>query len=176
MNATYTIDAAHSNAHFTVRHMMITNVHGGFRNVSGTIVADGNPSQSTVDAVIDASSINTGDEQRDAHLKSADFLDVAHYPSITFKSKKIEPAGDGELKVTGDLTIHGVTREVVLKAEGPTPEQKDPYGNTRIGLSASTKIKRSDFGLTWNAVLETGGIAVGDELKVEIDISAIKKA
>jgi polyisoprenoid-binding protein YceI len=177
MKATYSIDPAHSNALFTVRHMMITNVRGGFRKVTGTIVYDpDNVPGSSVEATIDAASINTGDEQRDAHLRSADFLDVEHYPNITFKGKKVEPKSPGELKVTGDLTIHGVTREVVLTAEGPTPEQKDPYGKVRIGLSAATKIKRSDHGLTWNAVLEAGGIAVGDELKIEIDISAIKQA
>ena len=176
MKANYTIDPAHSNAQFSVRHMMITNVRGGFRSVTGTIVYDSEKiSDSTVEAVIDASTINTGEDQRDAHLKSADFLDAQKYPNITFKSKKVESAGSGELKVTGDLTIHGVTREVVLKVEGPTQESKDPYGNLRIGLSATTKIKRSDFGLTWNAVLETGGIAVGDDLKIEIDVSAIKK-
>lgn len=176
MKATYTIDPAHSNAQFTVRHMMISNVRGGFRSVTGTIVYDPDKlGDSTVEAVIDVATINTGDEQRDGHLKSADFLDVAQYPQITFKSKKVESAGSGEVKVTGDLTIHGVTREVVLQAEGPTPENKDPFGNVRIGLSATTKIKRSDFGLTWNATLETGGILVGDDLKIEIDVSAIKK-
>ena len=177
MKTTYKIDPAHSSASFTVRHMMITNVRGGFRQVNGTIVHDSETHrESNVDATIDASTISTNEDQRDAHLRSADFLDVEKYPTITFKSKKVEAAGSGEEKVTGDLTIHGVTKEVVLHVEGPTPETKDPYGNMRIGLSASTKIKRSDFGLTWNAVLEAGGIAVGDELKVEIDISAIKQA
>jgi len=177
MKATYSIDPAHSNAQFTVRHMMISNVRGGFRSVTGMIGYDpDNATESTVEATIDASTISTLDEQRDTHLKSADFLDVEHYPAITFKSRKVDAAGPGELKVTGDLTIHGVTREVVLHVEGPTPEHKDPFGNIRIGLSASTRIKRSDFGLTWNAALETGGFLVGDELKIDIDISAIRKA
>lgn len=172
---TYKIDPAHSSAHFVVRHMMITNVRGGFSGVTGTIDYDPkNPTQSHVDVVIDASKISTLDAQRDAHLKSPEFLHVEQHPTITFKSKKIAPAGDDEFKITGDLTIHGVTKEVVLNAEGPTPEGKDPFGNIRIGASATTKIKRSDFGLTWNAALETGGVAVSDELKIELEISAIK--
>jgi polyisoprenoid-binding protein YceI len=155
--------------------MMITNVRGGFSGVQGTIEYDPeNPSQSSIDVVIDPSKINTLDEQRDAHLKSADFLHVEEHPAITFKSKKIVPDGDGKWKITGDLAIHGVTKEVVLNAEGPTSEGKDPFGNTRIGASATTKIKRSDFGLMWNAALETGGLLVGDELKVELEVSAIR--
>src|SRR5207245_2264568 len=139
-----------------------------FSKVSGTVVYDpDNPGDTSIEAVIDATSIATREDARDTHLKSADFLDVEKYPTITFKSKKVEPAGDGELKVTGDLTIHGVTKEVALKVEGPTPETKDPWGNVKMGTSATTKIKRSDFGLTWNAVLETGGILVGDEVKIE---------
>jgi polyisoprenoid-binding protein YceI len=172
---TYKIDPAHSSAHFVVRHMMITNVRGGFSAVQGAIEYDPeNPNESRVDVVIDASTINTLDPQRDAHLKNPDFLNVEQYPTITFKSKKMTPAGGGEWKITGDLTIHGVTKEVVLNAEGPTPEGKDPFGNTRIGASASTKIKRGDFGLTWNAALETGGILLGDDLKVELEVSAIR--
>ncbi len=175
MKTTYKIDPAHSSAQFVVRHMMISNVRGGFSGVQGTIEYDpDNPSESRIDVVIDASKISTLEEQRDAHLKSPDFLHVERHPTITFKSKKIVRAGDGEWKVTGDLTIHGVTKEVVLNAEGPTPEGKDPFGNTRIGASASTKIKRSDFGLTWNAALETGGILVGDDLKIELEVSAIR--
>jgi len=175
LKTTYKIDPAHSTAQFVVRHMMITNVRGGFSGVQGTIDYDPeNPGNARVDVVIDASKINTLDEQRDAHLKSADFLHVEQHPTITFKSKKIAQAGDGEWKITGDLTVHGVTKEVVLNAEGPTAEGKDPYGNTRIGSSASTKIKRSDFGLTWNAALETGGILVGDDLRIELEVSAIR--
>ncbi len=114
------------------------------------------------------------DEQRDAHLKSADFLDVEKYPTITFKSKKIAKSGDDEWNVMGDLSVHGVTREVVLKVDGPSAEGEDPFGNTRMGASATTKIKRSDFGLTWNATLETGGILVGDDLKIELEVSLIR--
>lgn len=175
MKTAYRIDPAHSSAQFVVRHMMITNVRGGFSGVEGVLEHDPDkPTESRIDVTIDASKISTLDEQRDAHLKSPDFLHVEQHPAITFKSKKIAKVGDDEWKITGDLTIHGVTKEVVLNAEGPTPEGKDPYGNTRIGASASTKIKRSDFGLTWNAALETGGILVGDDLKIELDISAIK--
>ena len=175
MKVTYQIDPAHTSAQFSVRHMMITNVRGGFSKVEGTVVYDpDNPGESTVEATIDASSIKTMDEQRDAHLRSADFLHTEKHPTIAFKSKKVERTGEDEWKVTGDLTIHGASKEVVLKVEGPTAEVKDPYGNMRIGASATTKIKRSDFGLTWNAVLEAGGIAVGDELKLELEVSAIK--
>lgn len=175
MKTTYKIDPAHSSAQFVVRHMMITNVRGGFSGVQGTIEYDpANPTESRIDVVIDASKINTLDEQRDAHLKSPDFLNTEQYPTITFRSKKIVRADDVEWKITGDLTIHGVTKEVVLHAEGPTAEGKDPFGNRRIGASASTKIKRSDFGLTWNAAVETGGVLVGDELKIELEISAIR--
>lgn len=175
MKTTYKIDPAHSSANFVVRHMMITNVRGGFSGVDGTIEFDPqNPTDSRVEAVVNTSKINTLDENRDAHLKSADFLDAEKFPTMTFKSKKIAAAGEGEWKVTGDLTLHGVTKEVVLNVEGPTAEGKDPFGNVRIGASATTKIKRSDFGLTWNAALETGGILVGDDLKIELEISAIR--
>jgi Uncharacterized conserved protein len=170
MKTTYQIDPAHSSAQFTVRHMMITNVRGGFSSVKGKIVYDpDNLAESSVEAHIETASIKTMDEQRDAHLKSADFLDADKYPEIVFKSKKVEHG-----KITGDLTIHGVTREVVLQVDGPTPEAKDPYGNIRVGASASTKIKRSDFGLTYNAALETGGILIGDDLKLELEVSMIK--
>lgn len=175
MKATYKIDPAHSSAQFTVRHMMITNVRGGFSSVQGTVVYDpDSPGDTSIEAVIDAGSINTLDAQRDTHLKSGDFLDVEKYPNITFKSKKVVPADDGELTVTGDLTIHNVTREVVLKVEGPSTEGKDPWGNYRMGASATTRIKRSDFGLTFNAALETGGVLIGDDLKLELEVSLIR--
>jgi len=177
MKTTYTIDPAHSGAHFTVRHMMITNVRGAFRNVKGTVVYDAaNPADSSVEAEIDAASIDTRETQRDTHLRSADFLDAEKFPAITFRSTKVEPAGEAEWKVTGDLTIHGVTRPVVLNVEGPAPEGKDPWGNVRSGASATTKIKRSDFGLTWNAALETGGFLVGDELKIELELALVRAA
>ncbi len=174
MKTTYKIDPAHSHAQFVVRHMMITNVRGGFRKMEGTVVYDAeNASASSMDVTIDVNSLSTGEEDRDTHLKSADFLDAGKYPTITFKSKTVTKDG-ADLKVKGDLTIHGVTREVVLEVESPSGEQKDPYGNARIGASGVTKIKRSDFGLTWNAALETGGMLVGDDLKIELDASLIK--
>jgi polyisoprenoid-binding protein YceI len=175
MSTTWKIDPAHSSAQFVVRHMMITNVRGAFSNIQGSIVWDpANPAQSSVEAVIDATTVQTQEAARDAHLKSADFLDVEKYPTMTFRSTGIENAGDGELSLRGDLTIHGVTKSVVLKVEGPTAEGKDPWGNTRIGASATTKIRRSEFGLTWNAAIETGGILVGDDLKIELEVSLIK--
>jgi polyisoprenoid-binding protein YceI len=177
MKATWQIDPAHSIAHFVVRHMMITNVRGGFTGIKGTVIYDpDNLADSSIDVVIDAATISTGEPQRDTHLRSADFLNVEAFPEITFKSTKIESTGDGELKATGPLTIHGVTKEITLNLEGPTEEGKDPWGNTRIGASGKTKIKRSDFGLTYNAALETGGILIGDELKLEVEASLIKAA
>ena len=177
MKTTYTIDQAHSSAQFTIRHMMISNVRGGFSGIKGTVEYDpADPGAASIDVAIDTSTIRTLDDQRDAHLKSADFLDAEKYPTIAFKSTKVTPAGEGELNVTGDLTIHGVTKPVVLKVEGPTTEGKDPWGNIRMGASGTTKIKRSDFGLTWNAALETGGILVGDELKIELEVQMIKAA
>ena len=173
---TYQIDPAHSAAHFRVRHMMISNVNGEFTKVSGTVQLDAeNPANSTVEALIEAASINTREPQRDAHLKSADFFEVEKYPEIAFRSKSVAADGDGELSVKGDLTIHGVTREVTLKVEGPTPEAVDPWGNRRIGASATTKINRKDFGLGFNVALEAGGVLVGEEIKISIDIEAIRQ-
>ena len=174
MKTTWKIDPAHSAAHFVIRHLMITNVRGGFTNVQGTIVWDPDDlAASSVEATIDATTLNTGDPGRDTHVKSAEFLDVEKYPAITYKSKTIAKDGDGA-KVTGDLSIHGVTKVVVLQVDGPTGPEKDPWGNTRVGASATTKIKRSDFGLTWNAALETGGVMLGDEVKTELELSLIK--
>jgi len=175
MTTTYKIDPAHSSAQFVVRHMMITNVRGAFSNVQGAVAWDAaNPGRSSIEAVIDATTIHTQEAGRDAHLKSADFLDVEKYPTITFKSTGVESAGTDDHSIKGDLTIHGVTKPVVLKVDGPTAEGKDPWGNTRIGASASTKIKRNEFGLTWNSTLDTGGILVGDDLKIELEVSLIK--
>lgn len=175
MPATFQIDPAHSTAHFVVRHMMITNVRGAFSNLQGTVLYDpADLASSKIDVSIDAATIHTQVDERNAHLKSPDFFDVEKFPKITFQSKRIERGGDDELKVVGDLSIHGVTREVVLKVEGPTQEEKDPWGNVRIGASATAKIKRSHFGLTWNSALETGGVLVGDDVKIEIEVSLIK--
>lgn len=176
MSTKWQIDPSHSSANFSIKHMMIAKVHGGFEKLSGTMVYDAaDPSKSSVEAVIEASSINTREPQRDTHLKSADFFDVEKFPTLTFKSKRVEKTGDGELKVTGDLTIHGVTKEVVLNVEGPSEELKDPWGNTKIGISATTKIKRKDFGLTWNAALEAGGFLVGDDVTISLDVQFAKQ-
>jgi polyisoprenoid-binding protein YceI len=173
---TWLIDPAHTTVEFSVRHMMISNVKGRFNKVSGTVYAEGaNPKSVAIDAVIDAASIDTRVDKRDQHLKSPEFLDVAKYPTITFKSKGAEAAGEGKWKIKGDLTIHGVTRETVLDVNGPTPSIKDPMGNQRVGASATTRINRKDFGLTWNKMLETGGALVGDEVTISIDIEAIHK-
>jgi polyisoprenoid-binding protein YceI len=175
ITTTWNIDPVHSVAEFKVKHMMISNVKGQFTKVSGSIVLNEQDiTKSRVEASIDAASITTRDDQRDAHLKSADFFDVANYPALTFKSTEIRRAGDGELKVVGELTIHGVTRQVTFSVEGPSEPAKDPWGNTRIGLSASTRINRKDFGLTWNAALETGGILVGEEVAINLDVQLVK--
>jgi polyisoprenoid-binding protein YceI len=172
---TYQFDPAHSSANFKVRHMMISNVRGEFGKLTGTVTHNtDNPAASSATAEIDVASINTREPQRDTHLKSPDFFDVEKYPTITFRSKKIEPAGPSSHKVTGDLTIRGVTREVVLNVEGPTLEHKDPWGNIRSGLEATTKISRKDFGLIWNQALETGGVLVGDEVEISIDAELIR--
>jgi polyisoprenoid-binding protein YceI len=172
---TWNIDPAHSVAEFKVKHMMISNVKGRFSKLSGALVFDeSNLANSRIEVSAEAGSIQTGDEQRDAHLKSADFFDIEKFPSLSFKSKSVNTVRDGELSVEGDLTIHGVTRKVSFAVEGPTPPTKDPWGNTRIAVSASTKINRKDFGLTWNAALETGGILVGEEVTITLDTQFVK--
>lgn len=175
MKANYRIDPAHSSVQFSVRHLMISNVRGTFTGVKGTVAYDSNnPSATTVEAEIDSSTINTLEEKRDAHLKTAEFLDVEKFPAIKFHSTGVEKHGDG-FKVTGDLTLHGVTKPVVLTVEEVAPETKDPWGYTRVGASAKTKINRSDFGLTWNAALETGGFMIGDELKLDFELELVKE-
>ena len=170
------IDPAHSSVQFSIRHMMISNVRGEFAKVAGTVHADDKDvTRSTVEATIDAASIDTREAKRDEHLRSPDFLDVARFPTMTFKSKKIEKAGEGRYKVTGDLTLHGVTREVVLDVEGPTAPMKDPRGSVRAGAQATTKINRKDFGITWNKALDGGGVVVGEDVAVTIDVEGVKK-
>lgn len=172
---TWNIDPVHSVAEFKVKHMMISNVKGQFTGVQGVLVLDETDlTKSHVEASIEAASITTRDAQRDTHLKSADFLDVEKFPTLSFKSTRISRTGAGELAVAGDLTIHGVARNVIFTVEGPTPPAKDPWGNTRLGLSATTKISRKDFGLNWNAALETGGILVGDEVTITFDVQFVK--
>ena len=174
-NNQWVIDASHSNAGFTVKHLMITNVRGEFQKLEGTVSYDpARPEATTIEATIEVASINTRDEKRDGHLKSADFLDAEKFPKIAFKSKAVKAKGD-ELVVTGDLTIHGVTKEVVLEVEGPSAPTADPWGNQRVGATATTKIKREDFGMVWNAALEAGGVLVSNEVKITIDVSLIKQ-
>jgi polyisoprenoid-binding protein YceI len=172
---TWNIDPAHSAAEFKVKHMMISNVKGHFAKVTGTLILDESDlSRSRVEATIDASSIETRDAQRDTHLKSAEFFDVEKFPSLTFKSTSLRVVKDGELSVEGDLTIRDVTRKVVFSVDGPTPPAKDPWGNTRVGVAATTKISRKDFGLSWNAALESGGFLVGDDVTITLDVQFVK--
>jgi polyisoprenoid-binding protein YceI len=171
------IDPAHSTAQFAVHHLMISNVKGEFSKVTGLANLDENDlTRSTVEVNVDAATVNTREPQRDAHLRSADFFDVARYPTITFRSRRITPTGNGKFKMTGDLTIHGVTREVTFDVEGPTPAIKDPQGNVRVGASAIARINRKDFGLLWNAALEGGGVVVGDEVAIAIEVELVKQA
>ena len=172
---TWNIDPVHTTVEFKVRHMMITNVKGHFKPVSGVIAVDeADITRSHVEASIDAASVDTREPDRDAHLRSAEFLEVEKFPTLTFTSTRVTRDGERNLEVEGDLTIHGVTRKATFLVEGPTAPGKDPWGNLRIGLSASTKINRKDFGLTWNAALETGGILVGDEVTITLDVEAVK--
>jgi polyisoprenoid-binding protein YceI len=172
---TWNIDPAHSAAEFKVKHMMISNVKGKFTGLAGKLsLNDADVSKSSIEASIPVATVNTGDEQRDGHLKSADFFDVEKFPNMTFTSIRVVPNGAGEGKVTGELTLHGVTKLVTFEVEGPSQPAKDPWGNTRIGLSATAKINRKDFGLVWNAGLETGGVLVGEDVTISLDVEFIK--
>jgi len=170
------IDSSHSSVHFAVRHLVIAKVRGSFARWSGTVqVPDGDFSKATVNVAIDASSIETGVADRDAHLKSADFFDVAQFPELRFVGKRVQPRSDGAIDVIGDLTIKGTTREVVLGVE-QHGQVKDPWGNVRAAFTAKASIDRKDFGLTWNQVLETGGVMVGDRVDIEAEIEAVRQA
>src|SRR5438477_6496979 len=169
------IDSSHSSVHFSVKHLVIAKVRGTFARWSGTVeVPNGDFSNATVAVAIDASSIETGVPDRDAHLKAADFLDATQYPELRFVGKQVRPRSAGEIDVVGDLTIKGITREVVLRVE-QHGQAKDPWGNVRAAFTAKTSIDRKDFGLTWNQVLETGGVMVGDRVDIEADIEAVKQ-
>ncbi|HET8921705.1 MAG TPA: YceI family protein [Candidatus Acidoferrum sp.] len=171
------IDSQHSSAQFSVRHMAISTVRGAFSKVNGTVALDDKDiTKSVVDVTIDANTVDTREPDRDNDLRSDKFFDVAHYPTITFKSKKVEQAAPGKLKVTGDLTIRGTAKEVVLDVDGPTPAMKDPWGNTRVAVNATTKINRQDFGVKWNATLDNGGVVVGDDVNIVIDAELIRQA
>ncbi len=170
------IDSAHSEINFTVRHMMIANVRGRFENFAGSVEFDlENPENSSVEVEINTDSINTRESQRDAHLKSADFLDVETYPHMVFKSTKIEVLGENTGRIHGDLTIKDVTRAVVLDVTY-AGQAKSPWGTTSAGFTASTKINRKDWGLTWNVALETGGWLVGEEIKIDLEMEIVKQA
>jgi polyisoprenoid-binding protein YceI len=171
------IDSSHSSVHFSVRHLVIAKVRGTFARWSGTVqAAGGDFSKATIDVTIDASSIDTGVAQRDAHLKSPDFFDVAQYPELRFVGKRVEPRSgkDVDVVVHGDLTIRGITREVALHVE-QHGQAKDPWGNVRAAFTAKTTIDRKDFGLTWNQLLESGGVMVGDRVEIEAEIEAVKQ-
>lgn len=171
---TWTIDPAHSGAEFAVRHMMVSTVRGRFLALEGTLrIDEDDPTASSVTASIGTASVSTGQEQRDAHLRSDDFFAAEQYPAMTFVSKRVESDGDGAWKVTGDLTIRDVTREVVLdtQVEG---DGIDAFGKRRAGFTATATINRKDFGLNWNGVIETGGVVVGDKVKVTLDIAAVR--
>jgi polyisoprenoid-binding protein YceI len=171
---TWQIDAAHSDIGFAVKHMMISTVKGRFTDVSGTVAFDeADAAGSSVDVTINAASVDTRQEQRDTHLRSADFFDVENYPALTFRSRRVESVGSGEFRVVGDLTIRGATREVTLEVADEGRGQ-DPWGKERAGFSARTVIDRRDFGLTWNAALEAGGILVGNDVKISLEVQAVK--
>ena len=169
---TYALDASHSEVGFSVRHLMVSKVKGRFSDVSGTITIAEDPLASSVEVAIGTASIDTRDEQRDAHLRSPDFFDVEQYPNMTYRSTKVTPAGKGRWLVEGDLSLHGVTRNVPLEVsfEGAA---SDPWGGLRAGFSARAELDREDFGLGWNQVLETGGVVVGKKVNIEIEAEAV---
>lgn len=175
--AKWNVDTSHSQATFAVKHLVVTTVRGELGKVTGSATLDpADPGKSSVEVEIDVKAINTREEKRDAHLRSADFFDADKFPTIKFKSKKAEKAGEGKLKVTGDLTMRGVTKEVVLDVEGGTQEIKDPWGMTRMGFTATTKLNRKEFGVSWNKNLDNGGVVVSDEVAVLIEVELIKDA
>lgn len=173
---TWQIDPAHTAAGFSVKHLMISTVRGQFKGITGTINWDDQDvSKSTVDVTIDAKTVDTTEPMRDKDLRSDKFFDTDKYPTITFKSTKVEQVSAGKLKVTGDLTIHGVTKSVVLDVEGPSAQIKDPWGNARIAINATTKVNRQDYGVKWNANIDGGGVVVGDDVNITIDLEMVKK-
>lgn len=174
--STWHIDPQHSSAQFAVRHLGLSTVRGAFSKLSGTMVLDDQDiTKSTVQVTIDVNTVDTREPDRDKDLRSERFFDVAHFPSMTFKSTKVEQLAPGKLKVTGDLTIRGTTKEVVLDVDGPTPPVKDPWGNQRLAATGTTKINRQDFGVKWNAKLDNGGVVVSDDVNITIDVELIQK-
>lgn len=177
MTTTYELDPTHTYVGFSIRHVMVTQQRGQFHGVTGTLILNREEfAESRVEASIEVASVDTNVPQRDEHLKSADFFDAANYPNMTFVSKEIRPAAGGHWQVIGDLTLRGTTRSVTLDAEPISAESRDPFGMIKVGTSATTKISRKDFGLVWNTVLETGGVAVGDEVKITLDLQFQRKA
>lgn len=173
---TYAFDSKHSAANFAVTHMLVTTVRGTLGEVTGTAVIDeSDPTKSTVEATIDVAGINTRDEKRDEHLRADDFFDVANHPTITFKSKSVARAGDNAWKVTGDLTIRGTTKEVVLDVTGTPTPVTDPWGNSKLGGTATTRINRQDYGISWSKTLDAGGLVVANEVDITIDIQLVRK-
>ena len=173
---TWEMDPAHSSFQFKVRHMTVSSVRGDFSKFRGVVVIDDKEiTQMKVEMAIEAASVNTGHAQRDDHLRGPDFFDVVKYPAITFVSSKVIKADGDKLKVTGDLTLHGVTREITVDVEGPTAEVMDPGGNFRRGATATAKINRRDFGLAWNKMLDSGGLVVGDEVSIYVEVELIRK-
>jgi polyisoprenoid-binding protein YceI len=176
-SSSWQIDPQHSSAQFAVRHLGLSTVRGAFSKLSGTLLLDDQDvAKSTIEVSIDVNTVDTREPDRDKDLRSERFFDVAHFPTMTFKSKKVEQVAPGKLRVTGDLTIHGTTKEVVLDVDGVTPPAKDPWGNQRIAASATTKINRQDYGVKWNAKLDNGGVVVGDDVNITIDVEMIQKA
>ena len=174
--ATWQLDPDHSSFQFKIRHLTVSNVKGEFTKAKGTVALDDHDiTKLTVDISLEAASINTAHAKRDEHLRGPDFFDVAKYPTITFISKKVVKVDSNHLKVTGDLTIHGVTREITVDVEGPTPEVKDPWGNFRRGATGTARINRRDFGITWNKILDNGGLLVGDEVNIYIEVELVKR-
>jgi polyisoprenoid-binding protein YceI len=176
-NSTWQIDPQHSSAQFAVRHLGLSTVRGAFSKLSGTMIIDDQDiTKSSVEVSIDVNTVDTREPDRDKDLRSERFFDVAHFPAMTFKSKKVEQVSPGKLRVTGDLTIRGTTKEVVLDVDGPTAAVKDPWGNQRVAVTASTKVNRQDYGVKWNAKLDNGGVVVGDDVNITIDAELIQKA
>jgi len=173
--STWNVDPVHSHAEFKVKHMMISNVKGNFSGLAGQLALhDSDHSLTRIDASVDVSTLSTGDAQRDGHLKSAEFFDAGNFPKMTFVSTRVERKADGDYAVSGDLTVHGVTKPTTFAVTDVSEPAKDPWGNMRIGVAATTKINRKDFGLTWNAALETGGVLVGEEIAISLEVQFIR--
>jgi polyisoprenoid-binding protein YceI len=176
-SSTWQIDPAHSSAQFSVRHLAISTVRGAFSKVTGTVVLDeSDVTKSTVNVSIDVATVDTREPDRDKDLRTEKFFDVAKYPNMTFKSTKVEQVSPGKLRVTGDFTLHGVTKSVVLDVDGPTAPVKDPWGNQRAAVSATTKVNRQDYGVKWNATMDNGGVVVGDDVSITLDVEMVKQA